>query len=59
MVSLIYENKKEREGSDKCYYGSKTGNNIEDEGVRMINEALRINSTLTYLNLRSERMNKE
>ena len=37
----------------------KTGNNIVDEGARMISEALRINGTLTELNLRSERKNKE
>ena len=31
-----------------------TANNIGDEGARMISEALKINSTLTKLNLRCD-----
>ena len=31
-----------------------TGNNIGDEGARMISEGLKCNSTLTKLNLRSD-----
>ena len=31
-----------------------TGNNIGDEGARMISESLNINSTLTKLNLTSD-----
>ena len=31
-----------------------TGNNIGDEGAKMISESLKINTTLTYLDLRGD-----
>ena len=36
----------------------KTGNIIGAEGARMISESLKTNSTLTELNLRSDRKKK-
>ena len=37
----------------------KTDSYMGDEGARMISEALKVNRTLTELNLRSDRKNKE
>ena len=50
--------KQEREKGEKMLLWFKIYRHIGDEGARMISEGLKINSTLTYLNLRSERKKK-
>ena len=49
------EHTREKTKKDKCD-NNVTDNQIGDEGARMISESLRINTTLTKLNLSDEKM---
>ena len=49
---MVREERKEKR--DKIKSESMTGNDIGDEGAKALSEALKANTTLTYLNIQSQ-----